>query len=429
LIVFGCFWNNFFNPRIDKNHISFYNNQQKFFIGRIVDDPVNQGSEQSFSVVLENFRGKVLVKKELYPVFRYGDLLALNCMLVQPKSFEGFRYDKFLARSGIYSLCYNPTIKLIDSNQGNFLLSKIFSFKSFLLGRLNQTISEPQAALLSGILLGVRASLPEKLSDQFNRVGITHIIAISGFNITILVVVLLNLAKHFYINRKKATWLVLLFLCFFVVLTGASGSVVRAGIMGGLVVFAKYLGRKSAIRNVLVLSAAMMLFFNPKILLWDAGFQLSFLSTIGLIYLSPVLVKYFQRVPEFFSLRENLISTVSAIIITLPLILFNFGRFSVVAPIVNVLILPTIPIIMFLGFLQLFFSVFSSLIGSIIGWGSWFFLTYIIKIVEKWDGFPFASFDIRIPLWCMILFYFFIVIVFLRRSRRELSTFASDKKI
>jgi competence protein ComEC len=429
-LVFGCFWNNLFNPTVNKDHLAFYNNQKKVFVGKVVAEPVNQGAKQSLTIAPEKLKGKLLLKKELYPIYQYGDLLEINCELVPPKPIEDFQYDKFLAKSGVYSLCYNAKIKLLARDQGNFLLSKIFSFKSFLLERLNKTASEPQAALLAGILLGARTSLPATLSDQFNRVGVTHIIAISGYNITILVVVLLNLAKSFYINRKKATFGVLLFLGLFVILTGASGSVIRAGIMGGLVVFAKYLGRKSAVRNVLILSATAMLIFNPKILFWDAGFQLSFLATIGLIYLGPAIKQYFQWLPERFSLRENFISTISAIIITLPLILFNFGRLSLVAPIVNILILPAIPVIMFIGFWQMFFSLFSIFLGSIIGWGSWLFLTYVIKIVEVFSSLPFAAIDLKVAWWMMIVLYILIIFfIFKRTRRRKLSTFASPKKI
>ena len=161
-----------------------------------------------------------------------------------------------------------------------------------------------------------------------------------------------------------------------------------------------------------------MLLFNPKILFWDAGFQLSFLSTIGLIYLSPLIKKDFQWLPEFFSLRDNLVSTISAIIITLPLILFNFGRLSIVAPIVNVLILPAIPLIMFLGFWQMFFATFSVFLSGIMGWGSWLFLTYVIKVVEIFSSLSFAAVDSQISWWMMFILYVLIIIFTIKISRK-----------
>lgn len=418
-LLFGCFWNNVFNPLITADHLAFYNEQKKEFQGAVADEPVVQGAEQSLVVQPAGLRGKVLIKKSVYPIFFYGDELKIDCRLVSPKPVEDFRYDKYLAKQGVYSLCYNPEIKLLARDQGSWVLSGIFSLKNYLLDRLNKTLPEPQASLLAGILVGARASLPQDLQTDFNRVGVTHIIAISGYNITILVVVLLNLARSLYINRKKATWLVLTFLVFFVIFTGAGGSVVRAGIMGGLVVIAKYLGRKSAIRNVLVLSCALMLLVNPKILMWDAGFQLSFLSTIGLIYLSPKIERFFKWLPEFFSLRENFVSTMSAITITLPLILFNFGRLSLVAPLANILVLPVIPLIMFIGFWQMFVSAFSLLIGEIVGWGSWLFLTYVIKVVELFSNLSFAAVDLKISFWLMLFLYCLILIFTKFAGRRK----------
>ena len=113
--------------------------------------------------------------------------------------------------------------------------------------------------------------------------------------------------------------------------------------MGMIVLFAKYAGRQTKVNNILALTCVLMLLVNPNILLFDAGFQLSFLATIGLIYFVPIIEKYFQWLPEKFALRENFVTTMSAIILTLPLILYQFKRLSTVAPIVNLLILSVIP--------------------------------------------------------------------------------------
>ncbi|MBU1132227.1 ComEC family competence protein [Patescibacteria group bacterium] len=416
IFVFGIFWNGFSSPLIDSGHISFYNDKEKVFSAVISAEPDVRTDHQKLTVKPIDSNGKVLLKTSLYPEFEYGDLLEVKCFLNQPKQIENFKYDKYLARSGIYSVCYSPEIKLLEKEKGNFFVYQILKLKKVVQRKINATISEPQASFLSGILLGTRGGIPADLQEKFNITGITHVVAISGFNITIIVMVIMNLLKQMYVSRKKAIWFILIGLIFFVILTGGSASVVRAGVMGFVAVWAKHIGRKGNIRNILILSAVIMVFINPKILIWDSGFQLSFLATIGLVYFSPIMKKYLRFVPEKFGLRENLATTLAAIIFTLPLILFIFKRLSLVAPIVNLLILPAIPFSMFFGFIQIIAGFISIPLGQIIGWFSWLLLSYVIKAVEIFSAFPFASVNIEISAAMMLILYF-AIIMFMRRER------------
>ena len=378
--LFGCLRLNLAAPNINALHISFYNEQNKSFEAVVSEEPDARIAEQRLTVEPVEFKGKVLLKTALFPEYRYGDRLKVDCKLLTPQAVEDFQYDRYLARYGIYSVCYEPKIYRLASEQGNFLVSGIYKFKAAFARRINQTIAEPQAALLAGILIGSRQGIPADVSETFKDVGITHIIAISGYNITIIVAMLMGVFAALRVNRKKAFWGIVIGLIFFVILTGASASVVRAAVMGFIVLFAKQLGQASKIKNVLVLSAAVMVLVNPRILLWDAGFQLSFLATLGLIYLGPILQKRLKMVPQTFGLQENMASTLSAIIFTLPIILFNFHRFSMVAPIVNVLILPAIPWIMLVGFIQVLAAFVWLPLGQVVGWASWFLISYVLKV-------------------------------------------------
>lgn len=419
LFLLGIFWNNLSVPKIDEQHISNLNEATINFQAVVTEEPDVRLDKQKLTVEPVDFKGKVLLSTFLYPEYDYGDLLEIKCNLKTPEPIEEFAYDKYLAKDNIYSACYRPYIKVLEKGNGNILIGSILKLKKSIEKKVNRTVAEPQAALVSGILLGSRQGIPNDIKEDFNRTGITHIIAISGFNITIIVVVLLNFFKAISINRKKAIWGIVLGLIFFVVITGMSASVVRAGIMGFVVLLAKHLGRMSKVNNVLILSAVVMCFINPKVLIWDAGFQLSFLSTIGLIYLSPVLLKYMKWLPEKFGLQENLVSTLSAIIFTLPLILFQFGRLSIVAPIVNLLVLPVIPISMLVGFLQVIGALLFEYIGQIIGWFSWVLLGYVLKVVKIFGSLSWASVEIKIEWWLMLILYLvlFLVIIFSKRKR------------
>ena len=288
---------------------------------------------------------------------------------------------------------------------------------------------EPQASFLAGLLIGAKKSIPADLMAVFNQTGTTHIIAVSGYNVTIIAAFLLLLAQNLGLSRKKAFWLIIFVLIIFVIITGLQASIIRASIMGALVLLANYLGRLSKIRNALVLAAGLMLIVNPKILVYDLGFQLSFLATLGLIYFNPILIKVCQ-VEKFIKLKslriilgDYFITTLSAIILTTPLILYNFGKISLIAPLANILILPFIPIAMLLGFIAGILSLVFSQIGWVIGWSVWLVLTYIIWILEKLASLDWAYYEFaKINLWLMIGLYV-IIAGFIYKFKQYLRNF------
>ncbi|MBU1952216.1 ComEC/Rec2 family competence protein, partial [Patescibacteria group bacterium] len=304
-----------------------------------------------------------------------------------------------------------PYIKIVSNNNGSAILAWLYSIKGGFVQTTNRLLPEPQASFLGGLLLGAKRSIPEGLMEDFNRTGTTHIVAISGYNITIIAVLMLSLCKNIGIPRKQAFWVIIIALLFFMLITGAQASVVRAVIMGIVVLIAKQLGRLSRITNALILTAVIMLIINPKILIFDAGFQLSFLATMGLIYLSPLLEKLFTWLPEKFQIKESFLATLSATIFTLPLILFQFGRLSIVALVVNVLILPVIPVSMGLGFGAGLLSSIWLPIGKIFAWAVWLLLSYIIKIVELFSILPFASVEIPEVSWVILVLGYLLLII------------------
>jgi competence protein ComEC len=361
-------------PSSSPEHIRYYNNQKITVVGIITKEPDIRIDKTYYTFKVTTIHsiakvsGRILLKAPLYPMYNYGDSLRVVCKLQLPQKIEtaNFHYNKYLAEQGIFSTCSFPQITFLSSGHGNKFMTSILWFKNKVSEEIHRLWPEPESSLMAGLLYGNSSNLPEELKNNFNRTGASHIIAISGFNITIISVVLLTVLIYLGLWRQQAFWVVVILIIFFVIFTGASASVVRAGIMGILVLVARQLGRLSRIGTVLVATALVMVIVNPYVVVWDAGFQLSFLATVGLVYVSPLLEKFFL----FTSLRtynemllENLQSTLAALIMTLPLILFQFGRFSVVAPLVNVLILWIIPWLMLAGFCAV-------VIGSInFSWG------------------------------------------------------------
>jgi len=367
-----------------------------------------------------NIAGKIFISVPNYPQYAYGDQLNIVCKrLEKPEPIETFRYDMYLARFGVSYICVSPAITKIGSGDGNSVLAHIFSLKQIVAERITILWHEPYAGFMAGLLYGYRGGLGS-LNDVFAQTGVTHIIAISGYNITIIATILITLCIHAYIPRKKAYYIIVFGIIIFVIFAGASASVVRAGIMGILVLYAKHIGRARHILPILCITAVIMSLHNPLILLWDAGFQLSFVATVGLIYLCPIIDKKLQKIPDFFGITAAFSATIAAIISTLPLILFQFGRLSLVAPLVNMLILWTIPYIMLFGF----FSVVTSFVffpfGLICSYIAWLGMAYVVIIVRLFADRSFTYMTIPInffSMFCLYLLLFYILIMYDKKQR------------
>ena len=386
------------------------NNGNIQLLGHINDEPQRLIDKQRFIFKVKEIRAsdytiftneKVLITANLYPEFQYGDFISMEGKLQSPKNFDDFNYINYLAKDGIFSLSYYPEIKKITQKDFSFafggstrggenlkisLFKNIFRIKKVFEESIEKSISEPNAALIKGILLGSRQDIPQDLKEAFNKTGTTHILAISGYNITI-VSLYISFLLMFFMRRQKAFWFTVLGIFFFTILTGASASVVRAAIMGILVLLAYREGRFYSMTNSLVFAGAAMIALNPKILRFDIGFQLSFLATTGLIYLVPIIKERLERVPEFWNFKENFIATVSAQLMVLPVVLYNFGSFSLLSLPANVLILPAVPLTMFFGFLAGVFGLIWSRLGQIIGLIAWLFAEYEILIVKLFNAF------------------------------------------
>jgi len=392
--------------------ISLYAGQEISLQGLIVDDPQIDGNLIKFTILVKGIEnsdaktsGKILVKTRKYPNYNYGNPISLNGLLKKPYDSDEFSYSNYLSRFGIYSTMDYPNISIIEPFSGNWFLASLYKLKNSCLSIINKILPEPTAAFLAGLLFGVRQNMPDDLLNNFKITGLTHIIALSGFNITIIAGALMSWLR-FVPARARFVFTVLAIISF-VLLTGASPSVTRAAIMGILILLAGSLGKISDITISLLLAAVVMLWVNPKILAFDIGFQLSFLSTLGIVYLHPLLS---PRLPNFFTaLKEYLSPTLSALIFVTPIIVYNFSSISLIAPISNILVLPLIPASMGLGFLATVVGFINLSLGSWLGWIAWIPLKIIISITNCLAKLPLASLDINInsPHWVII--YYLII--------------------
>lgn len=270
------------------------------------------------------------------------------------------------------------------------LLAALAAARAWLEQGINQALPSTEAALLNGLLLGGREDLPRDLLQAFRTTGTSHIVAVSGFNVTIVVSTVAAMIRSLPLGRMTQLTVTVLAVAAFVVLTGASPSVVRAGIMGSLVVLARYSGRLADGWHLLMLSAASMVLVQPAIVT-SLSFQLSVAATAALVLLAEPLEQRLAFVPSFFGLRSSLASTVAAILFTQPLILLYFGQISLVAPLVNVVVLPMIPLAMLTGFTVGMATALVSGLAVLAGWFAWLPLHVMVVVVQVGAAMPVAA--------------------------------------
>ena len=410
---------------------TFNNRGRVVLIGKVIAEPDIRSQKTYLRVAVEKlndgqkeFRisGRALVLTEKYPPFAYGDRLKLTGYLKAPEKFDDFDYPGYLAKENIYSLMSFPETSFLESGQGNFLKGKLFALKAVFKRSMEKSLAEPQNSFLAGLLLGEKRNLPNEFSEALSLTGTTHLVALSGYNITIIASSLMGLLNFFLIRRSFSFFLSASAIIIFVVLTGAAASAVRAAVMGILVLTAQQSSRLYSARNALIFAGALMVWFNPKILVFDLGFQLSFLATLGLIYLSPILQKWFGSESEerriLKNLKEILAQTLAAQIMVLPLLIFNFGRLSLIAPLANVLVLLFIPATMFFGFLTAVSGIFWGVLGKIFGLLAWLFLSYEIKIIEILAKLPLAAVKFKAG-WIFGAVYYSILFWFVGKFQKN----------
>lgn len=394
-------------------------NENIIFQAVVLDEPDIRIKDTRYAVASKDF-GKVLVTMPHYPFYQYGDLIELDGKLKPPENFSDFDYAGYLAKDDIFWTMYSPKTKLISSRQGSPAYILIFKVKDKFREKLKAAIADPESSLASGLLLGDRSSMTSKLKNDFAATGTSHIVAVSGFNVTIIAVIILEVALLIGFSRGQSFWVSLAAIILFIIMVGVPASAVRAGIMGGLLLLAIKTGRLNSSLNAIVLAAVLMIAANPKILRFDIGFLLSFLAVMGIIWLYPILDYYFQKIPDILKIKSILLLTLSAQIMTLPVLIYNFDKMSLVAPLANVLILPFVPLAMILGFLSATFGFIWLELAKLVGYLAWLVLTYQLRTIEYLASFSWAAIRVEeFGFIAWILYYLVIAAVIISGNKKE----------
>lgn len=362
-----------------------------------------------------NRNGNLLIFAKPKPTIEFGEHLQVSCNAKIPENkHKKFNYRRFLASKKIFYICSFSKVQklLIEKEEGFF--GKIFSIRARFEKQIGRLFPEPEAGYLAGLLLGGDDRLPKDVAENFRLTGTTHTVAVSGYNITIIASILMWFGIGIGLWRKQAFFLALSGIVLFVVMIGAPSSATRAAVMGALLLWAMQKGRLASSVRVAVFAAAAMVLHSPFILLYDVGFQLSFLATLGIILVYTPLSLFAEIKEDFLELKSIVLVTISAQVGVLGLLVYTFESFSLISLLANLIILPLIPVIMLLGFGVILVSFLFPFVAKIIALVVWFLLHIEIIAIEWLAKVPFANIEIGdVGVWWMAGYYlFFVGVVF-----------------
>jgi competence protein ComEC len=396
-------------PVITPFNVAFYNDRDYDVLvtGWVSEMPDRRDSYTNLRIQTEavdtgsgdmRASGLVLARAGENDIFHYGERVRLRGRLQTPPADEEFSYRDYLARQGVLSYMPSSQATLLPGTRGNPISAAIYNLKEISLARIYRLFPDPEASLLAGILLGVDTGLTRSLQNAFKDTGTSHIIAISGFNIAIIAGFVL-VATSRWLGSRRSRLLALAVVVLYTILVGAEPSVVRAALMVAVSFLAWQFGRRNMALNSLALVALLMAAANP-FFLWDVGFQLSFLATLGLILYADPLTELAGRLMSAFQVPSTAIQqvlpvlssvvllTLAAQIAVLPIMAYHFKSISLISLLANPFILPVQPAVMIVGGLALVLGLLVFPLGQLAAWMAWPFIDYTIRTVELFDRIP-----------------------------------------
>ncbi|MFP4022341.1 MAG: ComEC/Rec2 family competence protein [Candidatus Paceibacterota bacterium] len=400
---------------------------------RVVSDVKLADSNARYTVELKD-GSKALMTTSLFPRLSYNTEILISGELQKPPVFKEFDYRTFLKKEGIEGLIHQPQIKEAKEAKPS-LKGVLFSVKDNLRQKLRSSLPYPHNTIVGAMILGDSDKTPQTIGDLFSATGIRHIIAISGLHVTIIMgMILVVTSSILRLGRNYSFFTASITIVLFVLFVGAPPSAIRAAIMSLIFLLAFKLGKIYAAWRALFLAAVVMLIFDPMLLFYDVGFQLSFIAMLGILFVTPPIENILGRRTSFLSpkdktetLKSSFISllavSLGAYITTLPLVAYHFNIISFSAPIANLISVPLLPLILISSFSAGLLGTLSELIGQIVAIPAFLGLEIILKIAYFLDSLPISSIEVEIGKMSITITYMIIFSsVFLIRYHHKNAT-------
>lgn len=395
----------------------------------VIKEPDVRDTSVRYTIKPTAHESLILLVTERFPELNYGDKINVKGKIELPKNFitdagNEFDYISFLSKDKIHFIIYRPEIIKLGEGGASRVVASLYKLKNNFIENIERVVKEPDSSLLAGLIFGVRQSLGQEILDDFRKVGLVHIIVLSGYNITIVAMAIFYITSR---TDKRVLSLVLagIGIILFAIMVGLGATVVRASIMAIIVILAKYLGRPSDALRALFVAGFFMILWNPLTLLRDPSFQLSFTATLGLILYSPFIFNFIKEkipfVTEKLGLREIIASTFAVQFFVLPLLVKMSGVVSIISFVANLIVLPLVPFAMLFGFLAGLFG-FIPFAGIYLSWAfgiiAFAFTKIIITVAEVGANIPFAVLETgTLPFFGIIVWYGFYALIYLKLKK------------
>jgi competence protein ComEC len=395
-----------------RTELAGFVNKKIVFRAEIVDEPDERETLTKLVVRPDNYHTKILVTAERYPQYRLGDVVSVQGKIALPKNIFSatgtpFDYQTYLAKDGVYYEMYKPQISLFSRPVFGPLIW-LANLKSHLLAIMNNILPEPESSLLAGILLGAKKGMGTAITNNFKLAGVSHILVLSGYNITFVALVLLRACA--LLPRFIGGVAGFVSIIAFGLLAGGGSVVWRAVLMSLIALYAKLTGRIFDVTAGILFSAVALVAYNPATLTADLGFQLSIMAMIGIVYVAPMLEeKVFYRISERFGLREIVSTTFGAQLAVLPLLWQATGQVSVIGFVSNLIILPLVPTAMTFGAIAVLLGFFSTFIAWPVSFITYLLLKTILVLVNLFAHLPLAGLVITSGSWWVVGFIYVLI--------------------
>lgn len=374
-------------------------------IGRVAEEPEKGFKNTKIVLELEN-KQRVVFYDSPYSNYVINDKVVLSGEAVEP--------NDYLIKDRISAIILSSQTEIVEKAEKGKMTILREKLKEQIIGNLNKD----EGAILLAMILGDESRLDQDLKTKMGLSGLTHVVAISGTHIVLFSIILIEILLFLRISRRKALFLSIFFIAFYVFLVNAPPSAVRSGFMVSFLYLAEIFRRIPEKERNLAFSCFFIILQNPLVLRYDLGFQLSFVAVLGLIYFAPILNKYFSFIKNT-PLRETLVATLAAQIFTLPLIVSSFGYISLSSLISNLLIFPIVPIMMIFGLLFPLINFVFFPLGKLMALFSAIFLSYFVFLINFFS--KLGILKATIPFFFFIPYYlFFAYLIYKTKKKKDL---------
>ena len=361
---------------------------------------------------LKNKKFIIYINKNNNKLFKYGDLIKIQGEYSSPqtaRNYKGFDYSQYLKTLKIYGIIKIEEANLLKENDLNFVLISINNLKQKMIDHANKNMPQKTANLLLGLLIGQKDNIQEDIIKSFRTANLSHILAVSGAHTSYIILGLTYIITKSKAPRRIGYIITIIILLVFIIITGASYSVIRACIMSIITISAKLFYKKENFFISICVSLFIILIQNP-FAINDIGLKLSFLGTIGIIVFNKNITEFFIRIKIKENIAKVLSLTFSAQLMIMPITILNFNTFSLTFFISNILASPLLGIIIILGFIAIFVSFVLNPISKILFFVLNLFLELLIFISEIVTKIPGSSILVKTPKLVFVITYYILIL-------------------